>query len=154
MYMQRNNIRIFEAPRRKNDTHKYPMKRPLRYTICTLEREAMEILDTVETPSIVEGAVATMQREEQATSSEKQSIEGLDTTSARTYDVLQEVTSIEAIDTIETLSIVDPAAIDTIDTHKLDTQQLSLQTSAIEAIDTQELPSPSPEKDSIASVIS
>src|SRR5437868_14761283 len=116
MYMQRNNIRIFEAPRRKNDTHKYPMKRPLRYTICTLEREAVEILDTVETPSIVEGAVATMQREEQATSSGNQ---GVDNTSAQTYDVLQEVTSIEAIDTIETQSIVDPPAIDTIDTHKL-----------------------------------
>ncbi len=152
--MQRNSSRTFEAPRRRHTIHKYPMRRPLRYTICTLEREAMEILDTAETPSIVEGAVAMMQREEQATSSEKQGIEGVDTPGARIYDVLQEVTSIEAIDTIETDSVVDPAAVDTIDTHKLDTQQSSLQTSALEAIDTQELPNPSPGKDGRTPAIS
>src|SRR2546421_9449379 len=102
--MQRNTIKTFKTPRRSLDTYRHTMKRPLRYTIHTLEREAMEIFDTVETPSIVEGAVATMQREEQVTSSGSQDV---DNTSAQTYDVLQEVTSIEAIDTIETQSMVD-----------------------------------------------
>ena len=102
--MQRNNISIFETPRRRIDTYRYTLKRPLRYTIRTLEREAMEILETVETPSIVEGAVATMQREEQATSSGE---EGTDNMCAPTNDVLQEVSSIEAIDTIETPTFVD-----------------------------------------------
>src|SRR5437763_14484361 len=142
--MRRNNIGTFETPRRSIATHRHIMKRPLRYTIRTLEREAMEILDTVEIPSIVEGAVGTIVREEQANSSGKQ---GVDNTSARTYDVLQEVSSIEAIDTIETQSIVDPPETDTIDTHKLRTQPSPLQTSGIEAIDTQELPNPSPGKD-------
>ncbi len=126
------------------------MKRPLRYTIRTLEREAMEILETVETPSITEGAVATMQREEQATSSGK---EGMDNTSAQTNDVLQEVTSIEAIDTIETPGVVDPPQIDTIDTHKLNTEPSPSQTSAVEATDTQELSNSSAGKESIAPAI-
>ncbi|HZU02224.1 MAG TPA: glycoside hydrolase family 3 N-terminal domain-containing protein, partial [Ktedonobacteraceae bacterium] len=123
------------------------MKRPLRYTIRTLEREAMEILETVETPSITEGAVATMQREEQATSSGK---EGMDNTSAQTNDVLQEVTSIEAIDTIETPGVVDPPQIDTIDTHKLNTEPSPSRMSSVEATDTQELPNPSAGNESIA----
>src|SRR5947209_7147718 len=150
MYMQRNNINIFETPRRRVDTYQYTMKRPLRYTIRTLEREAMEILETVETPSIIEGAVATMQREEQATSSGK---EGMDNTSAQTNDVLQEVTSIEAIDTIETPAVVDPPEIDTIDTHKLNTEPSPSQTSGVEATDTQELSNPSVGKESVAPAI-
>jgi beta-N-acetylhexosaminidase len=150
MYMQRNNISIFETPRRRIDTYKYTMKRPLRYTIRTLEREAMEILETVETPSIIEGAVATMQREEQATSSGK---EGMDNTSAQTNDVLQEVTSIEAIDTLETPGVVDPPEIDTIDTHKLNTEPSPSQTCVVEATDTQELSTPSAGNESIVPAI-
>jgi beta-N-acetylhexosaminidase len=150
MYMQRGNINIFETPRRRIDTYRYTMKRPLRYTIRTLEREAMEILETVETPSIIEGAVATMQREEQATSSGK---EGMDNTSAQINDVLQEVTSIEAIDTIETPTVVDPPEIDTIDTHKLNTEPSPSQTGSVEATGTQELPNPSAGNGSIAPAI-
>src|SRR5438067_6135624 len=115
MYMQRNNIRTFKTPRRSIETHRRIMKQPFRYTIRTLEREAMEVLDTVEIRSIVEGDVEAIEREEQATSCNGEGVaetiereeqatpsgkQGVDDTSNRAYDVLQEVVSIEAIDTI------------------------------------------------------
>ncbi len=165
MYMQPDDIRTFETPRYNIDTYRRIKKQPCRYTIRTLEREDIEVLDTVEIRSIAEGDAEETGREEQATSSNGEAVaemiereeqatllgkQSVDDTSNRTYDVRQEVVSIEAIDTIETHSIVETPIIDITDTHHLHTQPSPLSTSDIEVLDTQHLPDPLHGKDIIA----
>jgi beta-N-acetylhexosaminidase len=138
------------------------MKRQFRYTIRTLEREAMEVLDTVEMPAIVEGAVEVPAKTERVDRSDSELSIGsvsdgiqdalLEATSIEAPDTVQifsvvETPAIEAIDTIETCSVAGTPAIDTIDTHKLHSQPAPLQTSSRETIYTQKTPSSLPEKE-------
>ena len=114
--MQQNSIGTIEAPQRRIDTRSYIMKRPFRYTIRTLEREAMEVLDTVEMPAIVEGAVEVPAKTERVDTSNSELSIG--SVSDGIQDALLEATSIEAPDTVQISSVVETPAIETIDTIK------------------------------------
>src|SRR5437879_1366543 len=97
--MQQNSTGTIEAPQRSIDTRRQIMKRPFRYTIRTLEREAMEILDTVEMPGIVEGVVGMPAKTEQVDKSDSE--KSIGSVSDGIQDALLEATPIEAPDTVQ-----------------------------------------------------
>lgn len=156
--MQQNNTRTVEVPGRSIDTRRRIMKCSFRYTMRILEREAIEVLDTVKTPSIEETVAGALEMTEQVNSSGSEQC--VSSSGDRDQKVLLEAASIEAIDrlqlhsaaqtpAIETIDSIqaETSAIDTINTRKLPVQPSPSQTNRLEEIDAEELLSPPLEKD-------